>query len=184
MNIPASWGPSRHNIEGATSFTRPTGVRALAHKALQQPSSMTAIVPPSPPRDSGHRKAPTETRPGKADEIGVLRRGCSAISSLSSSKPLKKRRYFETGKRRRKSKDRMVGVTGIEPVTPTMSTLLPSLNPAEIREVSTTQQGISGSCCSFVHGSQVQRTYRALRTPALYTLFSWLLFPFPMARRG
>jgi len=36
----------------------------------------------------------------------------------------------------------MVGVTGIEPVTPTMSTLLPCPNTVEFRELGTTQNCI------------------------------------------
>lgn len=54
--------------------------------------------------------------------------------------------------------DRMVGVTGIEPVTPTMSTKLPYLNTAEKREQSTSRMDVSGMKSGFVLVSEVRRT--------------------------
>ena len=51
--------------------------------------------------------------------------------------------------------EKMVGVTGIEPVTPTMSTLLPYLNSPELREKSTTPRCIFGIESCFVPSKQV-----------------------------
>jgi len=48
----------------------------------------------------------------------------------------------------------MVGVTGIEPVTPTMSTSWSLWKPAQLREKSTTHLGISGNL--FPVGSWLQ----------------------------
>lgn len=44
----------------------------------------------------------------------------------------------------------MVGVTGIEPVTPTMSTSFPHLQPLQLRQLSTTYHAVSGNESRFV----------------------------------
>jgi hypothetical protein len=51
----------------------------------------------------------------------------------------------------------MVGATGIEPVTPTMSTLRPQWNVRKIRHFLRHQASFPAPCCLYVHGFRFSR---------------------------
>ena len=80
------------------------------------------ITRPSPFEDSGNRKGASETRARKAAEIADLRHFQSTKSYSPTRKRLNLRRYWSRYRNATENRGWMVGVTGIEPVTPTMST--------------------------------------------------------------